>query len=163
MNNKFNVLPASSRIWIYQASRKLRESEEVEITEKAGRFVKTWNAHGNDLEAGAIILHNQFLVLGVNEDQNGASGCSIDKSFRFIKQLEKDYKLRFLERSKVAFYIDNEVALFPLAELKLKIDAGTITKDTLIFNNLVDNKGDLEDKWIIPANDSWFKKYFLAN
>lgn len=163
MNNKFNVLPASSRIWIYQASRKLRKSEEVEITEKTGRFVKTWSAHGNDLEAGATILHNQFLVLGVNEDQTGASGCSIDKSFRFIQQLEKNYDIRFLERSKVAFYIDKEVELFPLAELKLKIDAGTITKDTLIFNNLVDNKGDLEDKWIIPANDSWLKKYFLAS
>ena len=163
MNDTFNVLPASSRIWIYQASRKLRKNEAIEITEKAGRFVETWSAHGNDLEAGAIILHNQFLVLGVHEDQTGASGCSIDKSFRFIQQLEKDYNIRLLERSKVAFYIDKEVELFPLAELKLKIDGGTITKDTLIFNNLVDNKGDLEDNWIIRANDSWIKKYFIAN
>jgi hypothetical protein len=163
MDNRFSVLPASSRIWIYQANRKLSENEKVEITEKANRFVVTWSAHGSELEAGAIILYNRFLLLGVNEDQTTASGCSIDKSLRFIQKLEKDYDISFLERSKVAFFIDKEVELFSLGELKFEIDAGTITKDTLIFNNLVVSKGDLDDKWIIPANDSWVKKYFLTN
>jgi hypothetical protein len=163
MDNQFDTLPASSRIWIYQGDRKLTNQEEVEITKKAGQFVTTWSAHGKDLEAGAIVFYNQFLLLGINEHQTGASGCSIDKSLRFIQNLEKNYNISFLDRSKVAFYVDKKVRLFPTAELKIKIDAGSITKDTLIFNNLVDMKGDLEHKWIIPAKDSWIKKYFLAN
>ena len=163
MSFKFNDLPGSSRIWIYQGSRKLTEEEEGEITELANKFVRTWSSHGNDLEAAAVVLYNQFLILSVNEDHEGASGCSIDKSFRFIMTLENNYDIRFLDRSEVSFYINDTVRLFAINELKMKIDAGTITKDTLIFNNLVDNKGDLEDNWIIPVKDSWMKKYFLSN
>lgn len=163
MDNIFEQLPYTSRIWIYQSNRALSPQEESEILEKANHFARTWRAHGNDLQAGAAILYNQFLILSVNEEENGASGCSIDKSFKFIQDLESKYKINWLDRSKLAFYIDNKVNIYPLSELKFKIDSGTITKDTLIFNNLVDKKGDLEHKWIIPAKDSWIKKYFMAN
>lgn len=163
MDKIFDVLPSTSRIWIYQCNRPLSPGEEDDIQEKAIHFTRTWSAHGNDLQAGAKIMYNQFLILSVNEEENGASGCSIDKAFKFIHQLEIDYGISWLDRSKLAFYIDNEVYLSPVSELKLKIDTGTITKDTLIFNNLVDRKGDLEHNWIIPAKDSWIKKYFRAN
>lgn len=163
MDNTFDVLPSTSRIWIYQCNRALSPEEEFDILEKATHFTRTWSAHGNDLQAGAKILYGQFLILSVNEEANGASGCSIDKAFKFIQALETDYGINWLDRSKLAFYIENEVYLSPVSELKLKIDTGTITEDTLIFNNLVDKKGDLEHKWIIPAKDSWIKKYFRAN
>ena len=163
MINNFEQLPYTSRIWIFQCNRALSPQEEAEILEKANHFARTWSAHGNALQAGAAILYNQFLILSVNEEENGASGCSIDKSFKFIQDLESKYKIDWLDRSKLAFYIDNEVYIYTMSELKLKIDSGTITKDTLIFNNLVDKKGDLEHKWIIPAKDSWIKKYFMTN
>ena len=163
MDNIFDVLPMTSRIWIYQCNKALSPKEEVEILEKANNFARTWSAHGNDLQAGAAIIHHQFLILCVNEEENGASGCSIDKAFKFIQDLEIDYGISWLDRSKLAFYIDNEVYLSPVSELRFKIDAGTITEDTLIFNNLVDRKGDLEHNWIIPAKDSWIKKDFRAN
>ena len=163
MDNTFDVLPSTSRIWIYQSSRAFSPGEEAEILEKAIHFVRSWSAHGNDLHAGARIFHHQFLILSVNEEENGASGCSIDKAFKFIQMLEKEHALYLLDRSKLAFYIDEEVYLSSVSDLKLKIDSGTITKDTLIFNNLVDKKGDLEHNWIIPAKDSWIKKYFRAN
>ena len=163
MDNTFDALPSTSRIWIYQCSRTLSAEEEAEILEKAIHFTRTWSAHGNDLMAGAKIMYHQFLILSVNEEENGASECSIDKAFQFIQALETNYGISWLDRSKLAFYEDNEVKLSPISELKLKIDSGTITKDTLIFNNLVDRKGDLEDKWIIPSKDSWIKKYFMAN
>ena len=163
MDNTFDLLPGSSRIWIYQCNRKFTGREEAEIRDKVNNFVRSWNAHGNDLHAGAMVLHHQFVILSVDEDQNGASGCSIDKSIRFIRKLENTYHISLLDRSKVAFYKEREVVMESVFELKMKIDAGTITKDTLIFNNLVDRKGDLEDKWIIPAGDSWIKKYFASN
>jgi hypothetical protein len=163
MNNTFDLLPDSSRIWIYQGNRKFTGREEAEILEKASKFVRSWDAHGNDLHAGASVLHHQFVILSVDEGQNGASGCSIDKSIRFIRELENMYNISLLDRSKVAFYKEKEVVIAPVSELKMKIDAGTITKDTLIFNNLVDRKGDLEGKWILTARDSWIKKYFNSN
>lgn len=163
MDNIFDLLPSTSRIWVYQCNRALSQQEEAAILEEANDFTRTWSAHGNDLLAGAAIIYHQFLILSVNEEENGASGCSIDKSFEFIQELETKYKISWLDRSKLAFYMDNEVYMSTISELKMKIDSGTITKDTLIFNNLVDKKGDLEHNWIIPAKDSWIKKYFRAN
>ena len=118
MDKIFDVLPSTSRIWIYQCNRPLSPGEEDDIQEKAIHFTRTWSAHGNDLQAGAKIMYNQFLILSVNEEENGASGCSIDKAFKFIHQLEIDYGISWLDRSKLAFYIDNEVYLSPVSELK---------------------------------------------
>jgi hypothetical protein len=163
MNKTFDILPHSSRIWIYQSNRKFTNAEEADIYQKAEKFVNSWNAHGNDLMAGATIMHSQFIILSVNEDRNGASGCSIDKSVRFIRELERMYTISLLDRSKFAFLKDEEIYVAAITELKKKIDEGTITKETLIFNNLVEKKGDLADKWIIPAGNSWLKKYLTSN
>jgi hypothetical protein len=163
MINTFELLPDTSRIWIYQGNRKFTNKEEAEILEKTKRFVKDWNAHGNDLHSGAEILHHQFVILCVNENDNSASGCSIDKSVQFIRTLENNYGINFLDRSKIAYYKDEKILISSFKELKMKIDNGTITRDTLIFNNLVERKGDLEENWIIPARDSWINKYFNAN
>jgi hypothetical protein len=163
MDSAFDLLPHTSRIWIYQANRKFTPPEEKKILEKANMFVKNWNAHGNNLQAEAVILHNRFLIFSVNEDQNGASGCSIDKSVRFIRELEKQYQISLLDRKKLAFYQGDEIQIAAIRELKSKIDSGTITKETLIFNNLVEKKGDLDNKWIVAAKNSWLKKYFTAN
>ena len=163
MENTFDHLPDTSRIWIYQGDRKFTGTEEAEILEKENVFVRGWDTHGNDLQAGAKVLHHQFVILSVDEEKNGASGCSIDKSVRFIRELETTYAINLLDRSKIAYYHGDKVQAIPFKELKTKIDEGTIRSDTLIFNNLVDRKGDLAGKWIIPARDSWIKKYFNSN
>ena len=162
MEDTFDKLPETSKIWIYQSNRKFTQAEEASIQNAANAFTKSWSAHGNDLAAGARILHQHFIVLSVDEDRNGASGCSIDKSVQFIRELEEAFQISLLDRSQVAFYHNGQVRLSQLSALKMKIDGGTITEDTLIFNNLVNRKADLADKWIIPAKDSWVKRYFHA-
>ena len=163
MDIKYKLLPDSSRIWIYQANRKFFDHETKEITHKANLFVNNWSAHQNPLNAGAVILKDQFLILAVDENTNGASGCSIDKSTKFINNIENEYEISLLNRSQIAYLDGNEVRIVSLNEIKKKIDAHAITKDTLIFNNLVERKGELKRKWMIPAKDSWMKKYFLEN
>lgn len=163
MPGTFDHLPDSSRIWIYQSDRLLTEKEAEDILSQANEFVDNWNSHGRDLIAGAEVLLNRFIVLSVNEDHKGASGCSIDHSVNFIRELEKTYQISLLDRSKIAFMEDQAVQITDLKELEKKIDAGMITADTLIFNNLVEKKGDLEKKWIIPAGSTWIKKYFNSN
>ncbi len=164
MKDHFEELPDYSRIWVYQANRQLSEKEVDEILKEAQRFVVEWTAHGKGLRAGAKIGYRQFLILSVNEDHNGASGCSIDASVRFIRQLEQKYDIRLLDRSGVAYLSPGKkVRLSPLKEIKNQIDKQVITPDTLIFNNLVKTKGELQDQWLMRAIDSWMKKYFNRN
>ena len=35
-----------------------------------------------------------------------------------------------------------------------------INHETLVFNNTINNFGELKSKWKIPAKDSWLNRYF---
>lgn len=156
----FAQLPKDARVWIYQADRSLAPSEEAEILSKSKGFVEQWAAHGSALNCSANIFHQQFLVLAVNETMGQASGCSIDSSVRFIKSLEAEHQINFFDRSKVAFLVDNKIELYPLQEIRSKVADGTIQADSLTFNNLAAHKKELESGWLVPAKESWLRKYF---
>ena len=47
----FENLPEDSRIWIYQANRKLSGEEVEMINEKAKAFLVNWTAHGADRDS----------------------------------------------------------------------------------------------------------------
>lgn len=160
MKVDFNLLPDYARVWIYQAGRPFTPEEKRIIEELSGRFLTEWTAHGNELKAGSSIRHDRFLILAVNEKANGVSGCSIDASVHFIRSLEAQLNISLTDRSKIAWMADQEVKLTDLKNLKDEIANERITKDTLIFNNLVQTKGALKNQWLIPAGDSWMSKYF---
>src|SRR5690606_24444431 len=86
----FYTLPEHSRVWIYQCERFLAPHEVVAINEEGDRFVSGWSAHGAPLTAKIAIIENLFLVVMVDELQAKATGCSIDKSVSFVKEVE-DY------------------------------------------------------------------------
>ncbi len=159
MKVEFDHLPDNSRIWIYQSDRPFSADEKDLIQQMAENFVTQWTAHGKDLKAGARVFYNQFLVLSVNEKINGASGCSIDASVRFIREIENLFHISLTDRSKIAYLKNEKVTLTEFPRIKKEIENQTITRDTLIFNNLVQTKGALKDQWLIPARDSWMKKY----
>ena len=160
MNGVFELLPETSRIWIYQADRKISTEEVDEINLIAGEFVQQWAAHGKALDAAAAVLHDYFLILAVNEESHQASGCSIDTSVDFIRSLGTRYGINFLDRSKVAMIENGKVSVIDFKEIKNEIEKGNLSADTLIFNNLVGSKRDLLSNWLLPAKDTWLKKYF---
>jgi len=86
-------LPAHARLWVYKTARDLSHAEQNLVRDRGAAFTSSWAAHGSPLDAVVDVLHNRFVVLAVDEDQALASGCSIDKSVGFIKQLEHDLNL----------------------------------------------------------------------
>ena len=160
MHVPFETQPKSARVWIYQADRALKDQECRFIEKNAKAFCEQWAAHGVALKSSFKILHNRFLILAVDEQANMASGCSIDSSVNFIRSIEKQMDMDFLDRTKVAFVVNNEVFAEPFANLKTKVQNGEITKATMTFNNLVANVGEFEENWLVEAGNSWLKRYF---
>ena len=156
----FENLDASSRIWIYQSDRKLTPEDQDFIQKNTEAFLVEWTAHGNSLHAGMQILYDQFLIIGVNEAVNEASGCSIDKSVNYVRELGKALNIDLLQRSKVAVKNNTQIHLIDFSEISSAISDGLISKDTRVFNNAVVTKVDLESGWLLPAADSWLKRYF---
>jgi len=81
----FNTLPDTARVWIYQANRSFTEDELAAVKIKLDNFIKEWTAHGADLKAGYDIKYKRFITIGLDQNLNTASGCSIDASVRFIQ------------------------------------------------------------------------------
>ena len=160
MNHEYKyLLPGNfsndSRVWVYQGSRMLTLSEALEAEELINNFCREWTSHGADVKAYGNIFFGQFLVLMADETKAGVSGCSTDSSVRFVKELEKKFNIDFFNRSCLAFIIKDKIQLLPLNQLSYAYENNFISGDTLYFNNTVLNKGQLEDKWIIPVRDSW--------
>ncbi|NDK54767.1 hypothetical protein [Pontibacter fetidus] len=156
----FDELPQQARVWIYQANRPLNEAEQAEIKPLLEQFATDWSSHGTNLQASAELLHDRFLVLANNENATAASGCSIDKSVNFVRELEQRFNISFFDRTQLAFLREGEVELVPMSELKNKVVAGDISKDTLYFDTLVTNYGELQAAWPRPAQQSWLSRYF---
>lgn len=156
----FEELPPHARIWIYQASRPLTEAEQAEIKPLLEQFATDWSSHGTNLQASAELLHGRFLVLANNENAAAASGCSIDKSVNFVRSLEQRFNISFFDRTQLAFLKEGQVELVNMGELKGKVASGDIAKDTLYFDTLITNYGDLQHGWPRPAQQSWLSRYF---
>ena len=156
----FDQLPPEARVWIYQASRQLSGPEIVGMIPGLARFAEEWTSHGRSLLASGEFLHQQFLVIGLDEGVAGASGCSIDASVRFVAQLEQHLGVELLEKSHMAFLQTGTVQLLKRGELKAAVAAGTVGPATFYFDNTVATKGELDTHWPRPAGQTWLARYF---
>ncbi|MFK5981984.1 MAG: ABC transporter ATPase [Flavobacteriaceae bacterium] len=155
----FKDLPDDSRVWIYQSNRKFSEEEVAIIKEKVIGFLKEWTAHGQDLEAGYEIKYNRFIVFGLNQENASASGCSIDASVYFIQSLEKEFGIELLDKMNVTFYNGEFIAHKSLSDFRKMAKAKSVSKNTIVFNNLVNTKLDYLENWEVPAKDSWHSRF----
>ena len=158
----FDQLPATARVWIYQASRPFTSEETVGMLPTLARFAEEWTSHGRSLLASAAVLHQHFLVLGLDEAVAGASGCSIDASVRLVAQLGQHLGLELLEKSRLAFVQGGEVQLLDRRELKTATASGTVAPSTLYFDNTLATKGELDTHWPRPTGQTWLARYFDA-
>jgi hypothetical protein len=149
-----NISP-EARIWIYQSDRVLTSEEEEKIKQMAEEFLTSWTAHQNELKASFEIRDHLFLIIQLDEDYNSASGCSIDKSIHFINKVERNFSLNLLDRQIFAFKEDEKIKLAKRKEFESLIEEGVIKDNTIVFNNLIQKKKELNSKWQIPFKDSW--------
>ena len=153
-------MPDNARVWVYQNSRELPEKEVNAIYEAGQEFINSWTAHGASLKASFDVLYNRFIVIAVDEEQALASGCSIDSSVRFVKQLEQQFGLNLFDRMQVAYHLNSEIRTCHLNNLLSELTTAVgLDKNALgeviVFNNMVITKGEFDEQWEIPLKYSW--------
>ncbi|WP_299522437.1 ABC transporter ATPase [Winogradskyella sp.] len=155
----FNDLPEESRVWIYQANRSFTDEEILKINTKIEAFIKAWTAHGKDLQAGYKIVYKRFIVIALNQNLNMATGCSIDASVHFIQDLEKAYNVDLMDKMNVSFKQGEFIAYKPLVDFKKMAKNNSVSKNTIVFNNLVSNIAEFKENWEVPASESWHSRF----
>ena len=158
-------MPLHSRVWIYQSIREFSENEITQLKTKADSFISEWTSHGKTMSACIEIFHNRFIIVCVDEKTTSASGCGIDKSVKFIQQLESDLggNTFLLDRMNVAYRqarLNDEVGQGTIischiSELKNLFTFPERQKGITVFNNLVNTKAALEQNWEVPLEKSW--------
>ncbi len=155
----FDQLPDHSRIWIYQANRRLTPSEKQVASNVLKEFCESWSAHQVALKTSFSIEADQFVVLATDEDYHQPSGCSIDSSVRTLKELQAHVGVDLFDRTKVAFWVDGAVVTHPLGRMKELFASGALGAKTVTFDNLVPSKGELLGRWRTPVENTWLAKY----
>ncbi len=151
--------PSETRVWIYQANKPIDTEKLPALRSVVNQFAQNWVSHNRQLRAHGDVLHNRFILLAVDESQADASGCSIDKSVHFLKQLEAQLELDLFDRMTFAWKEGDSVKTAPSTDFAALYQSGEINDETLVFDNLVKTKGELEENWLKPLNKSWHRRF----
>lgn len=162
MFTAYKNIPDDARVWIYQSDRAFTNQEVALISDKAIAFINSWTRHGDNLKGSFTIKYNQFLVLTVDESFNTVSGCSIDSSVRFVKELEQEFQIDLMNKMNVSFKDGDTINLVKLPDFQRFVALKKITENTVVFNNMVATKKDFEHHWEVPAKQSWHKRFLIA-
>jgi hypothetical protein len=147
------------RIWIYTLSKELTNEQLADFKIKCLEFVNSWTAHDVKLDASYELVNNRLLIFKVNEESYNASGCSIDKQVRFIKEQEQVLHIELLNRMLVAYEQNSELQITHQSKIKELVLSGDITKDTLIYDNTITSSDSLLLAWKVPLYKTWLSKY----
>jgi len=155
----FSSLPDHARVWIYPASRIFTETEKEEISEILAQFLNQWSTHGSPLKTAFTLPYDRFIVVGLDEEVQGASGCSIDASVHLIQQLEQKFNLTLLDKMNVCYRDNDQIHYTALKDFRKLAKTPKVNLATIVFNNLVVDKAEYESIWEVPAYDSWHARF----
>ena len=96
----------------------------------------------------------------MNENINPIGGCSIDYSVQLINDISDSIQTNLLNRLIVNYKIDNKIVSVNLNDLKNKINDGSFSPETIIFNTAINTKGELLNNFEVDIKSSWLSKFF---
>lgn len=155
---QYDLLPEQTRVWIYQSNRPFTATELAQVNPAIERFTTQWVSHSKELRTFGAVFHEQFIVLMVDESLAGASGCSIDSSVAFIKEIEHAFQVELFDRMRFAFKEGDVVKTAQRDDFAKLFEEGKINEETLVFDNLVKTKKEFDEAWIKPLGESWHKR-----
>ena len=72
-----------------------------------------------------------------------------------MKVLEQEYGTELFNRLLFAWKRGEDVVVSHLSELQSLADRGEVTRATIVFNNAITAKKELDEKWMVPLEESW--------
>lgn len=152
----FDSLPDASRIWIFGSDQPVTGAHAERLLSEVDRFLEEWRAHGQPLRCGRLWADNRFLVVGVDQSDANASGCSIDGLFRTLQQLERTIGARLVGGGRV-YYRDHAGAAQSIARAELDglVAKGEVGPDTAVFDTSITDLGEWRERFEQPARKTW--------
>ena len=154
----FSSLDPDSKVWIFQSTVKLKTKEEAFLKKELDVFLYQWKSHGNNLQADYILYKSHFIIISVDKFFFEASGCSLDKLFKKIKDLGSFLDKDFFQRDYIFFeFSDHKIQNLKIREFKYSLSRNII-KPLVIYDNSIYLLNQLREEWRKDIV-SWKSKY----
>lgn len=153
MRVNMDQLSNDAHVWIFGISPSLDAQKSDALLGQVNAFLENWAAHGVPIPGAAEVREGSFLVVAADA-QREKSGCSIDRMFGTLKQLERDLGVAILDSNRIFFRDRDEVRAVPRGDFR-----NAATLDTPVFDVTVERLGEVrEGAWEKPAAESWHRQ-----
>lgn len=143
--------PDDSRVWIYTSNRIISNEDQSEIGGKALLFLEGWASHGTPLTATVTWLNPYQLGIVLDQSKAGASGCSIDKQTRFMREIGEEFHIDWFDRLWMIVQTETgfeRISFFDLGKYA----------DAKLCDPLLQTLGELRNNWPIAIQESRYKQ-----
>lgn len=159
----FDTLPEPSRIWVFPASRELTPSERSRLLSEVDAFLDGWAAHGAPLRSARDFRDGYFLVVGVDEDAEAPSGCSIDALVRNLRTLGREMGVTLVEHDPVWYRDGDAVRVVSRGDMRVMARDGLLDAATPVYDTSLTRLADLRSRGLErPARETWHGRAFFG-
>lgn len=153
------LLSDAAKVWVYPASRKFYKNEVEEVEEKIKNFLTSWKEGDTNFKASYRFLYDRFVIILAEDLDGKLTNQDLDQVVGFILQLQSEYELELLDRMNVCFKQGEFVQYKEIKEFKKLIKNKSVSNKTVVFDNLIQTKEELEHFWEVPITESWYNRF----
>jgi hypothetical protein len=161
----FDDLPDHGRLWVFPASRELAPAESSTLLAWVDAYLDEWAAHGAALRSGRELRAAYFLLVGVDEDVEAPSGCSIDALVSRLRELGGTLGVTLIDHASVWYRDgdDAEIQRVSRPEFRRLVREGSVGPDTVVFDTTLTRLSEVRDGRLeVPARDAWHARAFFG-
>jgi len=149
-----NNLPDDARVWVFGISPALDTEKSRTLLARIDTFLAQWAAHNVPITSSRDLIEGSFLVIGVDHDAE-TSGCSIDRMFGTLKQLESELAVKILDPNRIFVrHGDGHVDAISRPDFRARADMHTV-----VFDTIVERLGEIRSgRWERAAEKSWHRQ-----
>ena len=155
----YKSISNDAKVWVYPSSRKFYDTEIEAIENKIKGFIENWKLEDETFKASYQFLYNRFIIIVADDENSPLKNTDIDASVSFILELQETYKVALLDKMNVCFKQGKFVQYKELKDFKKLVKNRAVTAKTIVFDNLINNKEDLENYWEISIEESWYNRF----
>lgn len=146
-------LSDESRVWVFGISPALDPSQQETLLRAVDSFLGNWTAHNQPIKSARDLREGSFLIIAVEKSEE-TSGCSIDRLFGTLRNLEAEFGASILDAGRIFFrHGDGRVDAMTRAEFGERGD-----RHTVVFDTTVETLGPIRNgTWERQADKSWHR------
>ena len=155
----FKEIPKWCKLWVFPSSRKFYPQEISELKTSIETFLNEWSSNEEGFNCAFQLKFDRFIIISVDDSEKKLSLKAHDKLSAFILSLEAKYEILLLDKINVCYKQGEFVQYKDLKEFKKMMKSKGVSKKTIVFDNMITTKEELENNWEINIMDSWLGRF----